>query len=472
MGCNCTANLRADIIKRFFANDARHHEFALELIRIVECQQTVMSLDLQEWFRIYFGFSDILFEEFLACVMKRQTTMSAELQKVIRSRYFPTSQQMALDFIRVVLCACCPRLCGSDLFIIGISNNYTVDGWYLEQSASNIVYMESGVITETVPCESGIAEYGHSDGKSYEYPHFFNGGTWVYLILVTKELISGTDYVITVEVDQTYSWGVANGLVEYSLDNGSTWIELGTFEYSPSSLPPYGFSFDEGTDEFLIRATVTAENGCQFFNPAPSQSQPFACYNYVEFEDTTGNAFLNWTINGVAMDNFNDMVTYFRAYGDNNDGGVGYDFTTGNKLFCWYVGNTTPPALTVLDFFGDPVAYAWVSLGCGAPVLSSYETTFTVSDASDCIIYTLTFLSGAYLILTQTTYGAYFTSPGYDVAIAAAYDDLLGQNITVDLTVVGNDITIRVNNCYVPLTEMQWGNSSVTQIGIGTFNPV
>ena len=125
MACNCTADLRADIIKRFFGVEARRTEFAQELIRIVECQQTMMSRDLQEWFRIWFRFSDVMFEEFLACVMKRQTTMSKELQQVIRSRYFPTSQQMANDFIRVVLCSCCPTMCGTDVNIIGISDSFT-----------------------------------------------------------------------------------------------------------------------------------------------------------------------------------------------------------------------------------------------------------------------------------------------------------------------------------------------------------
>ena len=164
MSCGCTAPLRADIIKRFFATDSRREDFALELIRIVECQQDTMSPQLELWFRTYFRFSDTLLNEFLRCVLKQQNTMSAELEKTIRARYFPTSQEMANDFIRVVLCGCCPEICGTDIDIIGVSNAFTVDGWYLENGASNIVYMEANVITQKVPCPWGLAGYGHNAG--------------------------------------------------------------------------------------------------------------------------------------------------------------------------------------------------------------------------------------------------------------------------------------------------------------------
>lgn len=266
MACNCTADLRADIIKRFFGVEARRTEFAQELIRIVECQQTMMSRDLQEWFRIWFRFSDVMFEEFLACVMKRQTTMSKELQQVIRSRYFPTSQQMANDFIRVVLCSCCPTMCGTDVNIIGISDSFTVDGWYLQVDASNLVYMESGVVTQTVPCSSGIADYGHTDGVSggFENPHYFSG-VWESLLEVVIKDPVGTAYDFFLYGLDSYPWGAATSEVQVSTDNGATW-NTAISGGAPSSAGITG-TYDTGTINFVYRAVVTLEDGCVFTDP-------------------------------------------------------------------------------------------------------------------------------------------------------------------------------------------------------------
>ena len=134
--------------------------------------------------------------------------MSKELEGVIRARYFPASQDMANDFIRVVLCSCCPTICGTDIEIVGISDNYTVDGWYLESGASNLVYMESGVITQTVACPSGLANYGHGGGVNdgYESPHYFNSGdaTWNPLIESVLKTVTGTEYLVSVYVDINY----------------------------------------------------------------------------------------------------------------------------------------------------------------------------------------------------------------------------------------------------------------------------
>ena len=219
MPCNCTAPLRADIIKRFFANDSRKNEFALELIRIVECQQDTMSYDLREWFRIYFGFNDILLGQFLNCVLKQQTTMSKELEGVIRARYFPASQDMANDFIRVVLCSCCPTICGTDIEIIGISNDYTVDGWYLEFGASNLVYMESNVITDTVACSSGFAQLVFElVASNYDLIGVFSSATWNYMGNASVSE-SGLDHTFNINLNYTDS---LNNQLQVTYD-GITW---------------------------------------------------------------------------------------------------------------------------------------------------------------------------------------------------------------------------------------------------------
>jgi len=336
MGCNCTANLRADIIKRFFANQFNGKEFALELIRIVECQQTVMSRELENWFKVWFRFPQDMLEEFLACVMKRQTTMSSELQKVIRARFFPTDQRMADDFIRVVLCGCCPEMCEAPLGgIIGISKSFTADGWYLQADASNLVYMESNVITQTIPCSSGLADYGHEGGDTfsgYEYPHIFYSGSWSQLTEVNISISEATTYLVQFYVDINYVFGTnftAN--FQYSTDSGATWITaISTTEVTTNQ------NFDFGTNDFFYRLVIIDNaTGCQFYNPSPEGGQRYGIY-YATIDPSVDPIFtLLGSINGVTPldDPFNDWVDILITMAEPYQtvagrlGGIGVDFS-------------------------------------------------------------------------------------------------------------------------------------------------
>ena len=76
----------------------------------------------------------------------------------------------------------CPTICGTDIEIVGISDDYTVDGWYLQWDESNLVYMESGVITDTIACDSGYAQlvFEPSIG-TYQLLGVFSAGAWTFM---------------------------------------------------------------------------------------------------------------------------------------------------------------------------------------------------------------------------------------------------------------------------------------------------
>jgi len=459
MGCNCTANLRADIIKRFFANDARRHEFALELIRIVECQQTVMSLDLQEWFRIYFGFSDILFEEFLACVMKRQTTMSAELQKVIRSRYFPTSQQMALDFIRVVLCSCCPAICGTDIDIVGIYQGDPVaDGWYLRQGAgasaevAEIVYIESDTITESRVCDSRIADYGHPNGINggYEAPHYYNsGGDWLPMLEVGLKDLGSNDYEFTIWGADPFPYDIAGStiLVQYSTDGGTTWIDGGTADGTSLGGTFIPVTFNTGTNTFIYRTIVTLANGCQFYNPAPDGSN--APVTYFILDDQFLSQFIGWTFNGTDLLDFRNNVlpTLPNFLLDSSADGAG------DSLYVAFSG-VNHPNIVVVDAVSDPITLDWTTLIAKIPCLSA---TFTVNDPSDTTLQTLNI--GSYIIAATAIA---FTDPSFVSVIQAQMrGNGFGSLTTVEINIVGNDVTITFRNSNGLVTGISWVDSAM-----------
>lgn len=116
----------------------------------------------------------------------------------------------------------CPSLCGTDVEIIGISNAYTVDGWYLQFDDSNLVYMESGVITDTVSCASGFAQLVfETDVGVYQLLGVFSAGVWTFMAAgsVTE---TGLDHDFSVIIANTDS---LNNQLQVTYD-GTTWTTV------------------------------------------------------------------------------------------------------------------------------------------------------------------------------------------------------------------------------------------------------
>ena len=313
--------------------------------------------------------------------MKRQTTMSAELQKVIRSRYFPTSQQMALDFIRVVLCSCCPAICGTDIDIVGIYQGDPVaDGWYLRQGAgasaevAEIVYIESDTITESRVCDSRIADYGHPNGlnSGYESPHYYNsGGDWLPMLEVGLKDLGSNDYEFKIWGVDPFPYDIAGStiLVQYSTDGGTTWIDGGTADGTSLGDTFIPVTFNTGTNTFIYRTIVTLANGCQFFNPAPTQSSSSYCIDYAVIDGGIGFNVLG-TINGV---NPPEQATVVATMGEPYQGVTGayggvYLLGGGDTFYVQVARPSTSPVTaslaTVLDALGNSVPAPTQNTAC------------------------------------------------------------------------------------------------------------
>jgi hypothetical protein len=456
MGCNCTANLRADIIKRFFANQFNGKEFALELIRIVECQQTVMSRELEDWFKVWFRFPQDMLEEFLACVMKRQQTMSDRLQKVIRARFFPTDQRMADDFIRVVLCGCCPTLCGTDVNIINTSDQYTVDGWYMQVDASNLVYMEADTIIETVPCESGLADFKITSGAVTFAPAVWHNGQWDGAIAV--ELIGqdlGNNFTLTTTIED-YFTNPCTGSVQISTNGGSTWTEVGTLTNS-QLVDGEQAIFDTTETDFIYRVIVTdTVTGCQFYNPAPDGSS--APVTYFILNDEFLSQFSGWTFDGTDLLDFRTNILptltnfLFDASVDE----------AGDSLYVAFSG-VNAPTVTVVDAIAEPVTLDWITLTTKIPCLSA---TFTVIDPTDTAIQYL--MIGSYII---TASALSVTNPLCATEIQSAMRlNGFGSLSTVEINVAGSDVTIIFRDTNGLVTGIRWLDSAMNT-GDETLSP-
>ena len=113
----------------------------------------------------------------------------------------------------------CPTICGTDIEIIGISNDYTVDGWYLQFDASNLVYMESNVITDTVACSSGFAQLVFElVASNYDLIGVFSSATWNYMGNASVSE-SGLDHTFNINLNYTDS---LNNQLQVTYD-GITW---------------------------------------------------------------------------------------------------------------------------------------------------------------------------------------------------------------------------------------------------------
>ena len=152
--------------------------------------------------------------------------------------------------------------------IEGISNAFTVDGWYLQHDGQNFVYMESGVIVgDPVPCVSGIAGYylesnNHFDG-GISGPHMFsiNDSTW-HAIFETS-FIENMDGV---SLDANY-WTDTDLItptsvtLEHKDAPDADWHQEAT---STNGTDLFSMPF---TSSLTIRMTLLL-NGCTYRNPA------------------------------------------------------------------------------------------------------------------------------------------------------------------------------------------------------------
>ena len=466
MGCNCTANLRADIIKRFFANQFNGKEFALELIRIVECQQDTMSRELEDWFEKWFRFPQDMLEEFLACVMKRQATMSDRLQKVIRARFFPTDQKMADDFIRVVLCGCCPTLCGTGFHILEISDNYTVDGYYLQVDASNIVYMESGIITETIPCESGFADFHQSSGNTVTAGAVWHNNTWDVLITVTLvSQVLGVEFQLETVIGDWFTNPVT-GVCQISEDGGVTWTQVGTMS-NEDLVDGLILTFPTAAESYIYRVIVTdTVTGCQFYNPAPDTGSPGYRIYYATIDMNSDPLFtLFGSINAVGLsgntaqvwvDILLTMVAPYQTVAG-AVGGIGISFSQDEAAGVFEVPfylqiitpSATPPVelAVILDSVGTPVD---TSPQGTTNVIKNYVATYEFN------VLNLTLIQGFKIFGANVRFDETFvTNPATQQFVVHAMEDYQIADSAFTFQVVVNPTNVQFFlTTAVPITDV------------------
>ena len=344
----------------------------------------------------------------------------------------------------------CPTICGTDIEIVGISDNYTVDGWYLEFGASNLVYMESGVITQTVACPSGMANYGHPNGPNngYEAPHLFSqGGEWFPMLEVDTKDNGGFNYDFTIYGADEYDYAGATTVVLYSTDGGATYVEGGTGGAPDDS--GLVINVDTGTDSFIYQVVVTLANGCKLYNPAPPNLGSPVVY-FILDDPFLGN-FSGWTFNGTDLLDFRENILP-------NLPNWMYDASvveSGDSLYVVFSG-VSIPNITVVDALSNPVDLDWVVLNS---VIPCQTVTFTVVNPSDTYIQYL--LIGSYVDPASLSL-ATFTDPDFISDFEAKLRaDGYGSLATASISINGNDVTIGLANANGLTTGFRWLDSAM-----------
>lgn len=302
----------------------------------------------------------------------------------------------------------CPEICGTDIDIIGIYTGDPVsDGWYLRQDGgasadvAEIVYIESDTITDTIVCNSRLADYGHPNGENggYEAPHMYSqGAEWFPLLEVLIKNNGSFDYEFTVFGTDEYDWAGSTTLIQYSTDGGTTWIDGGS-----SGSPTSGgdvITFNTGTDTFIYRTIVTLANGCQFYNPAPDTGNASYCIDYVTIDSSqTGGAVFDLlgTINGVTpLDDVSVfqpliMATLAEPYQSvaGAYGGLGFQEGTGisggfyMQVLRPSTESTTASIATILDAVGAGIDASPTGTNCE---VKTYYGSFTPNDFSQLYV--------------------------------------------------------------------------------------
>ena len=280
----------------------------------------------------------------------------------------------------------CPQICGTDIDIIGISDNFTDDGWYLQVDASNLVYMESDVITETVACESGLANYILVSGSVITAPHIWQDGSWqraMYVELISQNV--GVDFTLSVLIEDYFANPVT-GVAQISEDGGVTYTPVGTLTDTDLTTGAE-VTFLTTATSYIYQVVVTdTVTGCQFFNPAPDGSS--VPVTYFILDDQFLAQFTGWTFDGTDFLDFRDNILpnlpnyLFASSADE----------AGDSIYVAFSG-VTHPNIVVVDAIANPVTLDWTTLIAKIPCLSA---TFTVIDPTDTTIQYL--MIGSYVV--------------------------------------------------------------------------
>lgn len=339
----------------------------------------------------------------------------------------------------------CPALCGTDVTIIGLSDSYTEDGWYLQVNDSNIVYMESGAITETVPCESGMADLAIVSGAVVGTPYVWHNGSWNPLITVElKTQNIGVDFTLITQTEDYFA-NELTGVCQISTDGGTTWTDVGTITNAELQIGTEVI-FNTTETNYIYRVIVTdTVTGCQFYNPSPPGSN--APVTYFILDDEFLNQFIDWTFDGTdLLDWRNTVLPTLPNF--LFDASVA---ESGDSLYVSFFG-VNHPDIVVVDSLSNPVTLNWQTVTTTVPCLT---TTFTVVDPTDTIIQYL--MIGNYVLPSSSLP---VTDPQCAVKIQNIFvGNSFGTTTTVNISVVGNDVTLTVQGSNGLITGIRWVDS-------------
>lgn len=165
----------------------------------------------------------------------------------------------------------CPSICSAASEIIGVSDSYTVDGWYAQVDASNLVYMEGDVITDTVPCASGIAAYAVQVDEDTAFILWFNGSSWEGMATVHFDWSVDLNFDYTITLNNSTS-SLTNTLLQITY-NGTDFSTVASFNGDVST------DLTTTTSNIFKYRVVNTWDDCPYY----MESCPFFKVDYWEF---------------------------------------------------------------------------------------------------------------------------------------------------------------------------------------------
>jgi hypothetical protein len=222
----------------------------------------------------------------------------------------------------------CPTLCGTGFHILEISDNYSVDGWYLQVDASNLVYMESNVITQTVSCPSGIANLYLVAGENTSWGAYFTGGSWQLIAEVHFLWDSGLDYQVIIAINALIT-GLVGTQIQASFD-GTNYDTATTFDGNDFN----GIlAFERENFDYRI---VFNWNSCPYqFDGCPYYPPEFWQYQVPSATDFAGN----WQLFAVLVTLAESAGFTFDMEGS-TDGGTTWSVCAANIPYAAFDGST------------------------------------------------------------------------------------------------------------------------------------
>lgn len=189
-----------------------------------------------------------------------------------------------------------------------------------------------------------------------------------------------------------------------------------------------------------------------FPDPPVDPPEPGLCYHYFLLNDPLEIGFSNWTVNG------GDFLTFWSTYNTEGETKKANADAGGNNFWIWtqLPEGDTPPDYTILDFFGNPVAFEWIQAGCSDDTLCMTVAWEGIDDLDNSGVVAVSIFGFDFIIQLGDPPTGQFGDPLFmDILLdtgspgQTTLTQYFGDQLTGSIDISGTTVTLTIGGFYL-----------------------